>query len=130
MIASHLIKCLQQQGIAPLSPSSGLFLLRAPSHPSISPSSCVIHLPSLHTASYGSRAQGQWDLLGLHEGDLRQKFEAQQKEKGMMAKVPVADNDILPLNVGGTILATKRATLTQVALASVHNHHAGLYRLL
>ena len=32
-----------------------------------------------------------------------------------MAKVPVADDDILTLNVGGTILVTKRATLTQVA---------------
>ena len=37
-----------------------------------------------------------------------------QQEKAMMAMVSVADNDILTPNVGGTLLATKRSTLTQV----------------
>ena len=54
------------------------------------------------------------------ESDLRQKAEALQKEKAIMAKLPVADNDILTLNVGGTIFVTKRATLIQVALASAN----------
>ena len=31
-----------------------------------------------------------------------------------MAGVPVADNDVLDLNVGGALLTTKRATMTQV----------------
>lgn len=31
-----------------------------------------------------------------------------------MAKIPVADSDVVYLNVGGTVLATKWSTLTQV----------------
>lgn len=45
---------------------------------------------------------------------MKQKVEALQHEKEMMAQVPVADNDILTVNVGGTHFLTKRATLTQV----------------
>lgn len=47
---------------------------------------------------FASAANTAWSLQA--EGDLRQKAEALQKEKEMMAKVPVADNDILTLNVG------------------------------
>lgn len=57
-----------------------------------------------------------WSLQA--EDILRQKTEALQKEREIMAKVPVADNDLLTLNIGGSIQVTKRSTLTQVALAS------------
>ena len=137
MVASHLINCLcvclLQVACFASAPSPVWF------------TQFLFH--ALAVISYGSRAHGQWDLLGVHvkifsfsaadtgwslqaEGNLRQNFEALQKEKETMAKVPVADNDILTLNVGGTIVVTKRATLIQVALASVHNHRAGLYKLL
>lgn len=33
-----------------------------------------------------------------------------------MTSIPVADNDVLSLNVGRTLLTTKRSTLTQVHL--------------
>ena len=33
-----------------------------------------------------------------------------------MAKMPTADNDIINMNVGGTVFATKRSTLTQVCI--------------
>ncbi len=33
-----------------------------------------------------------------------------------MTTIPVAENDVLSLNVGGTLLTTKRSTLTQVHL--------------
>ena len=35
-------------------------------------------------------------------------------ENKQMATVPVADNDVVDVNVGGTIVSTKRSTLTQV----------------
>ena len=37
-----------------------------------------------------------------------------------MASVPVADNDIIHLNIGGSLMSTKRLTLTQVGLLTVH----------
>ena len=47
-----------------------------------------------------------------------------------MQHLSVADNDVLTLNVGGTILCTSRFTLTQVSAPSVcpllqHVHFAG-----
>ena len=48
------------------------------------------------------------------EGKLKNQVAAFEQEKILMTTVPVADNDILTLNVGGTLLATKRSTLTQV----------------
>ncbi len=35
-------------------------------------------------------------------------------ENKQMATVPVADNDVVDINVGGTIVSTKRSSLTQV----------------
>ena len=54
-----------------------------------------------------------WFLLQA-EATLEQEVAALAKEKEMMTKVLTADNDIIYLNVGGTFLATKRSTLTQV----------------
>ena len=45
---------------------------------------------------------------------LTQDKEAFEREKDLMQTVPAADNDIVNLNVGGTLLSTKRSTLTQV----------------
>ena len=61
---------------------------------------------------------------------MKQKVEALQHEKETMAKVPVADNDITTVNVGGTHFLTKRATLTQVnqLLASAFAHHSDQLR--
>ena len=47
---------------------------------------------------------------------LKRDVEAFEQEKKMMATVPVADNDILYLNVGGELVSTKRSTLTQVTV--------------
>ena len=48
------------------------------------------------------------------QADLQQGKEALKQEKALMQTLPVADNDIVNLNVGGTLLSTKRSTLTQV----------------
>ena len=38
------------------------------------------------------------------------------EEKQKMTAVGIADNDVLDLNVGGTLLSVKRSTLVQVRL--------------
>ena len=45
---------------------------------------------------------------------LKHEVEAFELEKAMMARVAVADDDVLNLNVGGKLFTTKRSTLTQV----------------
>lgn len=46
--------------------------------------------------------------------ELKQQKEAFVREKKLMQTVAVADNDIVNLSVGGTLMSTKRSTLTQV----------------
>lgn len=48
------------------------------------------------------------------EAELKRQIEVFEQEKKLMTTVAVADNDVLNLNTGGTLLATKRSTLTQV----------------
>lgn len=80
----------------------------------------IKHTQMISTVDYSaSFVNTSWFLQA--EGDLRQKTVALQKEKEIMAKVPVADNDLLTLNIGGSIQVTKRSTLTQVALTSAHS---------
>ena len=54
------------------------------------------------------------------EANIQSKEQALQLEHQQMASVPVADNDIIHLNIGGSLLSTKRLTLTQVGLLRVH----------
>lgn len=50
---------------------------------------------------------------------LERQIELFEQEKKLMATVAVADNDVLNLNVGGTLLTTKRSTLTQAESSSL-----------
>jgi len=59
------------------------------------------------------------------QAKLKHDTEAFEQEKKSMATVAVAENDVLNLNVGGTLLATKRSTLTQVC----NFHLSGLFDL-
>ena len=54
------------------------------------------------------------------EANIKSKEQALQLERQQMASVPVADNDVIHLNVGGSLTSTKRLTLTQVGLLRVH----------
>ena len=54
------------------------------------------------------------DLLAQAEVTLEHEVAALAKEKELMATTTAADNDVIYLNVGGTVCATKRSTLTQV----------------
>ncbi len=48
-------------------------------------------------------------------------------ENKQMTTFPVADNDVVDINVGGTILSTKRSTLTQVGHFIYHTTPTFLY---
>lgn len=61
----------------------------------------------------GSRAR--FAFMVQAKVDLKQQSEALQRERELMQKMAVADIDIVNLNVGGTLLSTKRSTLTQVS---------------
>lgn len=56
----------------------------------------------------------KWPHCLQDQAELKQQIGLFEQEKKLMATVPVADNDVLSLNVGGTLLTTKRSTLTQV----------------
>ncbi len=60
------------------------------------------------------RAVDVTDFLKAH-ANLARDRQALELEKEQMQHVSVADNDVLTLNVGGTILCTHRSTLTQVS---------------
>ena len=45
---------------------------------------------------------------------LAQQAAQLSQEKQQMTAVGIADNDVLDLNVGGTLLSVKRSTLVQV----------------
>ena len=53
-------------------------------------------------------------LCTQEQSELKQQLEALQREKELMQSVAVADNDIVNLNIGGTLMSSKRLTLTQV----------------
>lgn len=54
--------------------------------------------------------------------DLERQTEAFRHEQQRMQAVIVADDDIVNLNVGGTLLSTRRSTLTQVGLVQHCNY--------
>ena len=60
------------------------------------------------------RAVDVTDFLKAH-ANLARDRQALELEKEQMQHVSVAENDIVTLNVGGTILCTNRSTLTQVS---------------
>ena len=60
------------------------------------------------------RAVDVFDLLKAH-ANLARDRQALEFEKEQVQHTTVAVNDILTLNVGGTILCTNRSTLTQVS---------------
>ena len=47
------------------------------------------------------------------------KVQLFEQENKLMSSVPIADNDVLDLNVGGSLICTKRSTLTQVGVFPV-----------
>lgn len=51
----------------------------------------------------------------------RKHTAALEHEKKLMQTVAVADNDVANLNVGGSLLSTKKCTLTQVCIKPVAN---------
>ncbi len=60
------------------------------------------------------------------EAALDDRFKHFEDENKQMTTVQVADNDIVDISVGGTIVSTKRSTLTQVILCvSKLKRHAG-----
>ena len=48
------------------------------------------------------------------QDEVRRQLAALEQEKKLMQTLDVADNDIVDLNVGGTLFSTKRSTLMQV----------------
>ena len=47
---------------------------------------------------------------------LHEEVQHFAQENRLMTSVQVADNDVLELNVGGSLMTTKRSTLTQVGI--------------
>ena len=50
---------------------------------------------------------------------LDEKLKHSEQENKLMTSVQVADNDVLEINVGGSLISTKRSTLTQVSILHV-----------
>ncbi|KAL0028555.1 hypothetical protein WJX79_001387 [Trebouxia sp. C0005] len=61
------------------------------------------------------------------QAKLKHQIELFEQEKKLMATVAVADNDDLSLNVGGTLLTTKRSTLTQAEGSCLAARFNGLW---
>ena len=57
--------------------------------------------------------------------ELKQQLAALEREKELMQTVAVADSDIVNLNVGGTLMSSKRLTLTQVGTVCNNNDSLG-----
>ena len=56
------------------------------------------------------------------EANLKKEAASLTKEKELMARTSPANHDLIHLNVGGTVLTTRRSTLTQVHIASILTH--------
>jgi len=66
------------------------------------------------------------------EAALDDRVKHFEDENKQMTTVQVADNDIVDINVGGTIVSTKRSTLTQVGCCGTYrtiHTHTGCHRL-
>lgn len=84
----------------------------------------MLEQASLLLSQLNSLFEDREKQLAEDQAELKQQIELFEQEKKLMATVPVADNDVLSLNVAGTLLTTKRSTLTQAegsALAARFN---------
>lgn len=66
------------------------------------------------------------------EAALDNRVKHFEDENKQMTTVHVADNDIIDINIGGTIVSTKRSTLTQVGCCGTYRTihiHTGCNRL-
>ena len=55
------------------------------------------------------------------EAALNDRVKHFEDENKQMTTVEVADNDIIDINIGGTIVSTKRSTLTQVGCCGTYH---------
>ena len=73
------------------------------------------HCRSLHSWCFNELDTGHQSRCLLQaQSKLQCQVEALEEEKRIMQTVPVAASDILNLNIGGTLITTKRSTLMQV----------------